>query len=218
LVFFLFLQWLIIGFLLIIFFSCIIIRIVRRYRKFPIPAALTALIDNPWRRRVIQKPSTVAAQAYLKPGMTVVEIGPGKGSYTFEFAKQVLPDGKVFAIDISEKVIERLKQRIHQEAIPNIIAQIDDAQAFSFADESVDRVIAIASLPEIPEPVKVLREIRRILKPDGLVSLSELAPDPDYPRRKTEKRWATEAGFELHSEFGNWFVYQLNFKKAKKIG
>jgi ubiquinone/menaquinone biosynthesis C-methylase UbiE len=213
-VFFLFIQWLITGFILIIFFACVVVRLVRRYRKFPIPAAFTSLIDNPWRRRIVQKPSTVAAQAYLKPGMTVVEIGPGKGSYTIEFAKYVLPSGKVYAVDISEKVINRLKQRIIKEEIHNIIAKIDNAHAFSFEDESVDRVIAIACLPEIPDPVNVLREIRRILKPDGLVSLSELAPDPDYPRRKTEKRWAKEAGFELHSEFGNWFVYQLNFRKA----
>lgn len=172
------------------------------------------LIDNPWRRRLVQKPSTVADQMYLKPGMIVVEIGPGKGSYTIEFAKRVLPDGKIYAVDISVSVISRLKQRIEQEGIANIVAQIDNAHAFSFEDESVDRVIAIACLPEIPQPVKVLREIRRILKPNGLVSLSELAPDPDYPRRKTTKRWAVEAGLKLHSEFGNWFVYQLNFTKG----
>ena len=207
-------QWLMIGFFLIIVFSCIIVRLVRRYRKFPIPSALTVVIDNPWRRRFVQKPSTVADQLFLKPGMVVVEIGPGKGSYTIEFARRVLPDGKVFAVDISESVITRLKQRIAHETIPNIVAQIDNAHAFSFEDESIDRVIAIACLPEIPQPVKVLREIRRILKPNGIVSLSELALDPDYPRRKTVKRWASEAEFKLHSEFGNWFVYQLNFVKV----
>jgi ubiquinone/menaquinone biosynthesis C-methylase UbiE len=209
-----FMQWLMIGFLLIIFFACVLIRLVRRYRKFPIPSVLTQLIDNPWRRRLVQRPSTVANQLYLKSGMVVVEIGPGKGSYTIEFSKWVLPNGKVFAIDISESVIARLKQRIAQEEISNIIPQIGNAYDLSFDNESVDRVIAITCLPEIPEPVKVLREIRRILKPDGLLSLSELAPDPDYPRRKTVKRWASEAGFVLHSEYGNWFVYQLNFKKA----
>ena len=74
----------------------------------------------------------------------------------------------------------------------------------------------IACLPEIPDPIKVLKELRRILKPDGLISLSEMLPDPDYPRRKTEIRWATEAGFELSSQFGNWFIYYLNFKKKDK--
>ncbi|MFX1577835.1 MAG: class I SAM-dependent methyltransferase, partial [Promethearchaeota archaeon] len=176
-----FMQWLMIGFLLIVFFSCVLIRLVRRYRKFPIPSFLTRLIDNPWRRRFVQKPSTVADQLYLKPGMIVVEIGPGKGSYTIEFAKRVRPNGKVYAVDISQSVVNRLKQRIAQEEIANVIPKIDNAHDFSFDDESVDRVIAIACLPEIPEPVKVLQEIRRILKPGGLVSLSELAPDPDYP-------------------------------------
>ena len=213
--FLLFYQWLMIGFLLIIFWSCLLVRLVRRYYKFPIPSFLTTVIDNPWRRRFVQKPSTVADQMYLKSGMTVVEIGPGKGSYTIEFAKRVLPNGKVFAVDISDKVINRLKQRIAHEDVSNIIPKIDNAHNFSFDDESIDRVIAIACLPEIPEPVKVLREIRRILKPNGIVSLSELAPDPDYPRRKTVKRWASEAGFKLHSEFGNWFVYQLNFIKER---
>jgi len=72
--------------------------------------------------------------------------------------------------------------------------------------------VAIACLPEI---LRVLRECHRILKPDGLICLSEVFPDPDYPRRRTEKQWADEAGFELDEEFGNWFVYQLNFRKKK---
>jgi ubiquinone/menaquinone biosynthesis C-methylase UbiE len=192
---------------------CCILRLIRRYRHFPIPSFLTQLIDNPIRRRFIQKPDVVADRLDLKPGMTVVEIGPGKGSYTMAIAAKVLPDGKVYAIDIAEKIIARLQKRIQEQGITNIVPQLDDAHNLSFANESIDRVIAIACLPEIPEPVRVLAEIHRILKPDGILSLSELAPDPDYPRRKTEKRWAQEAGFELIREYGNWFVYQLNFRK-----
>jgi ubiquinone/menaquinone biosynthesis C-methylase UbiE len=209
-----FLSWVLIGFIIILFFVCVVLRVIRRYYKFPIPSFFTELIDNPYRRRFIQKPSVVADRLDLKPGMIVVEIGPGKGSYTKAIAERVLPGGKVYAVDIQEAVIDRLKKRILDEKIPNIIPQIDNAHDFTFSDKSVDRVIAIACLPEIPEPVKVLREVRRILKPDGLLSLSELAPDPDYPRRKTVKRWAAEAGFRLHSEYGNWFVYQLNFVKS----
>jgi len=106
-----------------------------------------------------------------------------------------------------------LKEKVEKEGISNIIPKIEDAYNFTFADESVDRVFAIACLPEIPEPVKVLNECRWILKPDGLISLCELFLDPDYPRRKTEKRWANEAGLELAQEFGNWVAYQLNFRK-----
>jgi len=214
--------WLILRFIFLIFLIIlgvffftvfVVLRIVRRYYKFPIPAFMTRLIDNPIRRKFIQKPETVAKRMNLEPGMIVVEIGPGKGSYTKALAKSVLPDGKVYAIDIQESIIKRLKKRIEKEKIENIIPKIDDAYNLSLEDESVDRVLMIACLPEIPDPIRVLKEIKRVLKPNGLVSLSEMLPDPDYPRRKTEKKWAKKAGFELDAQFGNWFIYQLNFKK-----
>lgn len=195
------------------FIVFVILRIIRRYYKFPIPAFMTRLIDNPIRRKFMQKPETVAERMRLKPGMIIIEIGPGKGSYTKALAKSILPDGKVYAIDIQQSIINRLKKKIEKEGITNIIPKIDDAYNLSFEDESVDRVLMIACLPEITDPIRVLKELKRILKLDGLISLSEMLPDPDYPRRKTEKKWAQEAGFELDEQFGNWFVYQLNFKK-----
>jgi len=199
-------------FLFIIF---VIVRIIRKIYKFPIPAFATRLIDNPLRRSLIQKPELIAERMQLKPGMTVVEIGPGKGSYTKAVAEKVQPNGKVFAIDIQKSIINRLKRRIAKENITNIVPRIDNAYNLSFEDESVDRIFSIACLPEIPYPVRVLKEFKRILKPDGIISLSELFMDPDYPLCRTEKRWAKEAGLDFYEGFGNWFVYQLNFIKNK---
>jgi len=188
-------------------------RIIRRYYKFPVPALLTRLIDNPIRRKIIQKPNLIAERMQLEPGLIVVEIGPGKGNYTKAVAKKILPGGIIYAVDIQDSVIDYLKKEVIREKIPNIVPLIDDAHNFSFEDESVDRILAICTLPEIPDPVKVLRECKRILKPQGIVSICELLPDLDYPRRKTEKRWSEEAGLKLQQEFGNWFAYQLNFGK-----
>lgn len=55
---------------------------------------MTWLIDNPLRRKFVQKPDVIAERMQLKPGMIVVEIGPGKGSYTKAVAKRILPNGK----------------------------------------------------------------------------------------------------------------------------
>ncbi|MHA1805837.1 MAG: class I SAM-dependent methyltransferase [Promethearchaeota archaeon] len=207
-------SWILFGFLVyLVFFFLVIVRIIRHYYHFPIPSIMTQVIDNPLRRKFIQNPEIIADRMQLEPGMNIVEIGPGKGHYTIAVAKRILPDGKVYAVDISEKVINLLKRKIEKERITNIIPQIENAHAFSFSNESIDRVFAIACLPEIPEPVKVLKECYRILKPMGLVSLCELFIDPDYPRRKTEMKWARKAGFELEQGFGNWFAYQLNFRK-----
>ncbi len=138
----------------------------------------------------MQNPEIIAERMQLKPGMIVVDIGLGKGNYTIAVAKRILPDGKAYAVDISEKVIDRLKKRVDKEGSSNIIPKIENAYNFSFPNESIDRIYAIGCLPEILDPVRALREYKRILKPDGIISLSELFIDPDYPRRKTEIHWA----------------------------
>jgi ubiquinone/menaquinone biosynthesis C-methylase UbiE len=144
--------------------------------------------------------------------MTVVEVGPGKGSYTLEVARRVAP-GTVYACDVSPFVVDRLQERVARKGIGNVQVRIDDIQDLYLGDYTVDRVLMIATLGEIPEPVAILRECKRILRSGGLVCLSELLPDPDYPLRGTEKRWAAEAGLVLDGEYGNFFVYQLHFKK-----
>ena len=190
-----------------------LVRIIRKIHPFPIPTVLTDLIDNPLRRKFLQNPEKIANNMHLIAGMTVLEIGPGKGSYTTELARRILPDGIVYAVDVADRVIDRLNERINEEEIPNIVAKIDNAYSLSFDDNTFDCISMITCLPEIPNPTEVLKECRRVLKPGGQVSLCELFLDPDYPLRKTEKKWAIEANLALDSEFGNWWSYQLIFRK-----
>lgn len=202
--------WIIIGFLLLIF---VVIRIIRKIHPFPIPAFATKLIDNSIRRKFFQKPNIITERMHLYPGMIVMELGPGKGNYTKVIARKIIPEGKLYAIDIQESIIEKLKQQAKKEGLNNIIPKVDDAYNLSFQNDSIDRIFAITCLPEIPDPIKTLKEFKRTLKPDGIISLCELFIDPDYPFRRTEKKWAKEAGLILKESHGNWFSYQLNFAK-----
>jgi SAM-dependent methyltransferase len=209
-------QWVLVGFLFyMIFFVGVVIRVLRHIYPFPIPSVMTRFIDNPVRRKYSQNPEVIAERMQLAPGMVVVEIGPGNGSYTKAVAQRILPDGIVYAVDISEGVIQRLKARFDREGVVNVIPKIEDAYHFTFADESIDRVFGVSCLPEIPEPVKIVEECRRILKPGGLLCLNEWVVDPDYRLRSTEKSWASKAGMELKHEFGNWVSYQLHFGKTR---
>ncbi len=83
----------------------IIIRIIRYYYHFPIPAFMIRFIDNPFRRRFIQRPDTLVERMQLEPGMIVIEIGPSKGAYTQTIAEKILPNGTVYAVDIQDSVI-----------------------------------------------------------------------------------------------------------------
>lgn len=171
-------------------------------------------IDNPIRRR-IQSPTTLAERMHLHSDMLILEVGPGKGSYTFEVANRV-PNGKVIAIDIQESIIRKLRKRCKELGITNVEAEVMDVYNLKFKDETFDRIFLVCCLPEIPDPVRALRELHRVLKRDGLLCLSEFFLDPDYPLRRTEIKWAENAGFKLDSEYGNWFTYHLNFSKSVK--
>jgi len=194
-----------------LFYLFVLIKIIRKLHHFPIPAFAVRFIDNPIRRRFIQKPDLIAERMKLEPGMQILEIGPGRGTYTKAVAKQILPNGTIYAIDIQESIIEKLKNRIKEENISNVIPKVDDAYNLSFKNESINRIFAVVCLPEIPDPIKVLKEFKRVLKKDGIISLCELFIDPDYPLRRTEKKWANKAGLEVIEQFGNFFSYQQNF-------
>ena len=187
-------------------------KLIRRFWKFPIPAVLTGLIDNPIRRK-IQPPRILADRLLLQPDMSVLEVGPGKGTYTIEVAKRV-PNGKVVAIDIQESVINRLEQKCKEQGINNMEPKVMDVYDLIFEDEVFDRIFLVCCLPEIPDPIRALGELNRVLKPNGLLCLVEAFPDPDYPLPRTEIRWARDAGFTVDSRLGNWFMYYLLFRKS----
>lgn len=192
----------------------LLLKLIRRFWKFPIPAVLTNLIDNPVRRKM-QSPKTLADRMRLQPEMHVLEVGPGKGSYTFEVAKRV-PRGKVVTVDIQDSIIRKLEQRCLEMDVTNVEPRIANIYSLDFEDESFNRVFLIACLPEIPEPIRGLRELNRVLKPDGLLCLAEIFIDPDYPLPRTEIEWAKDAGFKLEARYGSLFVYHLNFSKQCK--
>ena len=192
----------------------LLLKLVRHFWKFPIPTILTGLIDNPIRRK-IQPPKTLADRMQLQPDMFILEVGPGKGTYTFEVAKRV-PDGKVIAIDIQESVARKLKKKCEELGITNVEPRIMDVYNLNFDEEVFDRVFLISCLPEIPDPVRALKELNRVLKQNGLLCLVEFFPDPDYPLPRTEIKWAKDAGFTLDARHGNWFIYYLIFSPSNK--
>jgi len=190
-----------------------IVRIIRHFYKFPIPEFLAGAIDNPLRRR-IQPPDVVPLRHGIEPGMQVLEVGPGNGRYTMATARRVGETGRVVAIDIEPKMVERVRSRLEAEGIPNVEARVADVYDLPFDDETFDAVTMIAVIGEIPAPVRAMNEFHRVLKPGGRLAFSELLLDPDYPLAGTLIQKAQAAGFRLKDRTGNLFHYTLVFEKA----
>ncbi|MBN1538179.1 MAG: methyltransferase domain-containing protein [Anaerolineales bacterium] len=191
-----------------------IVRIVRYFYKFPMPQFMANMIDNPLRRK-IQPPGETPLRHNIEPGMTVLEVGPGNGRYTIETARRVVSSGKVIAIDIEPKMIERVTKRASDEGVTNIEAKTANVYNLPFEDSQFDAVYMITVISEIPEPQRAMREFHRVLSPSGLLAFSELFTDPDYPLAKTLIRIAGSAGFRLKKRLGNFFAYSLVFEKQQ---
>lgn len=128
------LKWALILFIGLLVVVMTELRVVKRFYPVPGPAFFTRVIDNPIRRRFF-RPEVVADRVRLRPVMVVVEIGPGKGSYTIAMAERVAPYGRVYAIDIQEDVVKRLRRRAEREGVVNLYPRVEDAYDLSFRRE-----------------------------------------------------------------------------------
>jgi SAM-dependent methyltransferase len=197
----------------------VILRTVRKIRPFPIPWWFGVMVlESPLRKRIM--PGDVLVERIgARPGQTVLEIGAGTGYVVAEVARAVGSEGRVHALDIEPEMIERLRQKTLLENLDNVEAKLGEATKLDYADETFDLVYMVTALGEIPDKRSVLWEAYRVLKPGGIVSISEWLVDPDYMRQSTVIQRCEETGFYLTEEHGNLFFYTLNFRKpARRLG
>jgi ubiquinone/menaquinone biosynthesis C-methylase UbiE len=145
--------------------------------------------------------------------MTVLEVGPGNGTYTMAAARRVGDKGKVVTVDIEPRMIERVQRKAQAEGVENIEARVADVYDLPYEDGAFDAIYLIAVIGEIPDPDRAMQEFHRVLAPTGTLAFSELLLDPDYPRAKTLIAKARSAGFKLREKVGNVFYYSLIFEK-----
>jgi ubiquinone/menaquinone biosynthesis C-methylase UbiE len=108
--------------------------------------------------------------AGLNRGQVVLDYGCGIGSYTIPAAQIVGSDGTVYALDIHPLAIEAVQRRIRKENLTNVRTIHSDRET-GLPDESVDAVLLYDVLHNVPDKGALLRELHRVLKPDGILSV-----------------------------------------------
>lgn len=193
------------------FIWVVVVRALARFHGGqPCPFALAWIVDNPLRRWYMRP---LLDRVGVRPGERVLELGPGPGAFTVEAARRVEPGGTLVAVDIQPKMIAALEGKVQAAGLSNVETHVAGAYELPLEDESVDRAFLVTVLPEIPDTERALAELYRVLRPGGVLSVTEEFLDPDYPLARTTIHWAEESGFELAEHHGNWFVYTLNFCK-----
>jgi ubiquinone/menaquinone biosynthesis C-methylase UbiE len=110
----------------------------------------------------------------LRAGLDLLDVGCGPGTITVDLARQVAP-GRVIGVDRAADVLSKASAHALEQGV-SIELHVGDVYALQFPDASFDVVHAHQVLQHLREPVRALAEMRRVLRPGGLVA----ARDGDY--------------------------------------
>lgn len=135
------------------------------------PAYLAGGLDNRL-RRLAQNPQKILSP-YLKEGMTALDIGCGPGFFTLDMAVLVGAAGKVFAADLQDEMLDKVRRKIAGTELEQRITLHKCAETRIGLPEKVDFALAFYMVHEVPDKKAFLAEIHGLLKPGGALLIIE---------------------------------------------
>jgi ubiquinone/menaquinone biosynthesis C-methylase UbiE len=174
------------------------------------PHRLAWFLELPWRRLVLT-PRALASRLQPRPDAEVLEVGAGSGYYSVEVARRI-PRGRLELFDLQPEMLARARARCDDAGLANVGFTPGDGASLPFAGGRFDVVYMVTVFGEIHDPSAALAEVRRVLKPEGMLSISEHLPDPDFTSFPALRGRVEDAGFALEARFGPRWAYTANFR------
>lgn len=138
----------------------------------------------------------------IAPGDRVLEVAPGPGYFAIECAK--LGDYRVSALDISETFVEIARKNARREGV-QVDFRLGNASEMPFEDNSFNFLFCRAAFKNFSAPIGALREMYRVLKPNGRALIIDL-------RRDTSKESIMQAVDDMHLGRVNGLITKLTFE------
>lgn len=163
--------------------------------------------------------SKIYELAGVKEGSHVADIGCHEGYLSFHLSDKVGATGKVVAVDVRNDRLNALKEHIAQRKLKNIVVTLGDYDNPKLKENSLDVVIIMDTYHEITEYKKVLKHVKKALKPSGRLLILEKLKKPWKDKSRKEqvaahtlsigyvKEELKEVGFSIVEEvkdFGVW--------------
>jgi len=146
-------------------------------------AATRLAAQDDWKvRDDWEKPQEVMDVLGIKAGTVVADVGAGEGYFTFHLASRVGPTGKVYAEDILDDRLEKIRSRAASEKLTQIETIRGETDDPRLPAERSDVVLISNAYHEMRDHDKMLQGIFRALKPGGLLAIIDAPAKPGNPR------------------------------------
>jgi ubiquinone/menaquinone biosynthesis C-methylase UbiE len=170
-----------------------------------------------------QRPVEIMDALGVAEGSVVADLGAGSGWFTIRLAARVGPNGHVYAEDVQRPMIQAIKVRVERLGLTNVTPVFGTASD-PHLPVAVDAVLIVDAYHEMEQPVLLLRNVARHLKPNGRVGIVQATkegggPGPEMDERVDPEviiRDARAAGLVLRSrETFLKYQYMLVFEKPR---
>jgi ubiquinone/menaquinone biosynthesis C-methylase UbiE len=179
-----------------------------RGRVFPAERAQSLV--NP-ARRLVQSPRRTVAAMGLAETDRVLEVGSGPGFFSPLIAAAV-PRGRLVLVDLQAAMLQAARPRL--AGFPNVSFAQSDAAGLGMGTAQFDAVLLATVLGEVPDPDQCMDEIRRVLRPRGLLAVAETRRDSDFLALPTLRALAGRHGFSFLGRRGVGWQYVARFRSS----
>ena len=184
----------------------------QRPRLFP-PQDLGQLEGSD--RDAYQRPDQIMDALQIGEGSVVADLGAGGGWFTVRLARRVGPNGRVYAEDIQKQMVEAIDRRVKREGLRNVVMVLGTPTDPKVPDGLLDAVLIVDAYHEIEQPITLLRNVAKSLKPAATVGIVNYKKDGGGPGPPMDQRVDAEkviadaraAGLELRKR-ENFLRYQ----------
>lgn len=125
------------------------------------------LYERYWREPLEPAQQLLLAWADLQPGQRVLDVACGTGLVTVEAARAVGVSGEVVGTDLSDAMVAATQEAAVREGQMNVVTRQADAEDLSGPDEAFDVALCALGLMYMPDPLRAMQEMYRVLRPKG---------------------------------------------------
>jgi ubiquinone/menaquinone biosynthesis C-methylase UbiE len=163
-------------------------------------------------RYLVSPPGRIVGRLGLSPTDHILEIGCGPGFFSPTIAEG-LPAGHLTLFDTQDAMLELAATRLKHRGFANFTCVCGNAASLPFRNGTFDKLLLVTVLGEISDKASAMAEAARVIRPNGCLSLTEAAGDPDRLKPTELDQLGTQAGLAKDKSWRGLLIQTHHYRK-----